>query len=283
MNYRSLVLSALLIINTLNVFAATNGVPALSITASNGLESILIGSAHVGIEGLLEPDKSIFKNAKRFVIEHDVINFYPTPLPTLPVWAQGLTSDEREVYFKRVNCFGLSNDIGSWALLLPTTQYAILFAYTDCENPRIQSRDEWIKSIKPSQLKIDVLEDATWVESQRIMADTDKNNTGLKWILAREPKVVMGEIRDDLNVGNYESILQKSLAPLGSPQAIKKYKDIMVTGRNIAWMPKLKQYLDDGHAVIVVGAAHLPGENGLISLLQSNGYTVKTITLPESQ
>lgn len=283
MNYRPLVLSTLLLINTFNVSAATNGVPALSIKAPNGLESILIGSAHVGIEGLRKPDKAIFNNTKILVIEHGDLDIKPTPLPTLPVWAQGLTKDEYKIYIERVNCYGYSNEIAFGTLFLPTTQLANALAYTDCENPRIQSRDEWIKTIKPSQLKIDVLEDATWVESQRIMAGTDTNNTGLKWILAHDPKTVLGSVRDALNIGDYNFFSEYSTEPLGDPQAIKKYKNIMINGRNTAWMPKLKQYLDDGHAVILVGAAHLPGENGLISLLQSNGYTVKAITLPESQ
>ncbi|MFM0652918.1 hypothetical protein [Paraburkholderia sediminicola] len=46
------------------------GVPALSVTAANGESSILIGTAHVGVEGLVEPDASVFADAKRYVVEH---------------------------------------------------------------------------------------------------------------------------------------------------------------------------------------------------------------------
>lgn len=156
-------------------------------------------------------------------------------------------------------------------------------AYTICENSGIKSRDTWMDSIKPRKLQTDDLEDADWVESQRLLVDADNDNTGLKWILARDPKTVLNSVRDALNNGDYGFILDYSTAPFVDPKVIEKYKSIMVTGRNLAWMPRLKQYLDDGHAVILVGAGHLPGENGLISLLQSNGYTVKAITLPESQ
>lgn len=282
MNYQTLSIGALLLISTLKVFAANTGVPALSVTAPNGQESILIGSLHSRIEGLRQPDISIFNNTKRFVIEHDDVDFKPTPLPTLPVWAQGLTKDEYKIYIERVNCYGYSNEIAFGTLFLPTTQVANVLAYTVCENPRIQSRDEWIKSLKPSQLQTDVLEDADWAESQRILVGADNDNTGLKWILARDPKTVLVSIRDHLNNGNYGPILESSTVPIGDANTVNKFKDIMVTGRNKAWMPKLKQYLDDGKAVILVGAAHLPGEKGLINLLESDGYSVKAIMLPEA-
>jgi uncharacterized protein YbaP (TraB family) len=43
---------------------------------------------------------------------------------------------------------------------------------------------------------------------------------------------------------------------------------------------KLRHYRDEGQAVILVGAMHLPGPHGLISRLRSAGYTVTTIMLP---
>lgn len=121
MNYRLLVLSALLSITTFNVTAASNGVPALSVIAPNGQESILIGSLHAGIDGLRQPDKSVFNNAKRFVIEHGskqtsggengANNPKRNSLPSLPVWAQSLTDKEITTYYIRANCYGLSKEL----------------------------------------------------------------------------------------------------------------------------------------------------------------------------
>jgi uncharacterized protein len=54
--------------------------------------------------------------------------------------------------------------------------------------------------------------------------------------------------------------------------------DLLVTRRNKAWIPKLVE-LVDGHddALVVVGAAHLVGKEGVIELLRAKGYTVEQL------
>ncbi len=45
-------------------------------------------------------------------------------------------------------------------------------------------------------------------------------------------------------------------------------------------MLPLKRLLDDGDAVIVVGAYHLAGPQGLPTLLKAAGYTVAPTDIP---
>lgn len=50
--------------------------------------------------------------------------------------------------------------------------------------------------------------------------------------------------------------------------------------RNLAWMPKLRAMLDDSDsddALVVVGAMHLLGDDGLVTLLREAGYTVERL------
>jgi len=54
----------------------------------------------------------------------------------------------------------------------------------------------------------------------------------------------------------------------------------MIRERNLAWIPVMRRFLDEGHAVVIVGAAHLPGPTGLIALLKAARYRVETIELP---
>jgi len=49
--------------------------------------------------------------------------------------------------------------------------------------------------------------------------------------------------------------------------------------RNQNWTPKIKTYLADKNSFIVVGAAHLGGPNGLIRLLEKEGYTLTPVKL----
>lgn len=50
--------------------------------------------------------------------------------------------------------------------------------------------------------------------------------------------------------------------------------------RNRAWLPRLKSLLDDeasDDALVVVGAMHLLGEDGVVALLRAEGYTVERL------
>lgn len=47
--------------------------------------------------------------------------------------------------------------------------------------------------------------------------------------------------------------------------------------RNLNWIPKIKTYVSNGKAFIAVGAGHLGGPNGVIRLLEKEGYTVTPV------
>ena len=54
----------------------------------------------------------------------------------------------------------------------------------------------------------------------------------------------------------------------------------MNTARNLAWLPRVKAMLDaqaEDDALVVVGALHLLGEDGLVDLLEAEGYTVERL------
>ena len=55
--------------------------------------------------------------------------------------------------------------------------------------------------------------------------------------------------------------------------------DKMVNNRNQNWIPILKELMQRESTFIAVGALHLPGEKGIIELLQKEGYLVEPITL----
>ena len=47
--------------------------------------------------------------------------------------------------------------------------------------------------------------------------------------------------------------------------------------RNYAWMSKLPGLMQKKPTLVIVGVAHLTGEEGLISLLRKEGYEVKPV------
>ena len=60
----------------------------------------------------------------------------------------------------------------------------------------------------------------------------------------------------------------------GTKASPEIYKVLFVE-RNRRWIPKIEACLDGARCMIVVGAGHLVGADGLISLLRARGYTVE--------
>jgi uncharacterized protein YbaP (TraB family) len=54
------------------------------------------------------------------------------------------------------------------------------------------------------------------------------------------------------------------------------YSNIIIDERNFQMLEKIEQYLEDDETyLVVVGAGHLVGENGIINLLDNQGYAVE--------
>jgi len=57
----------------------------------------------------------------------------------------------------------------------------------------------------------------------------------------------------------------------------RPYEDLLIKDRNTTWIPVMKTQMSDKQTLFAVGAGHLGGEFGLISLLQKEGYKVQPI------
>ncbi|SHI52722.1 TraB/GumN family protein [Wenxinia saemankumensis] len=68
---------------------------------------------------------------------------------------------------------------------------------------------------------------------------------------------------------------------LGGPEAEAAnalFEELMLDRRNIAWSARLDAETDGADALFVaVGAAHLPGEAGLLALMEADGWTVRPL------
>jgi uncharacterized protein YbaP (TraB family) len=60
-------------------------------------------------------------------------------------------------------------------------------------------------------------------------------------------------------------------------QGLGEFEDLLLTKRNEAWIPLMKQMMAEKPTFFAVGAGHLGGENGVIQLLKKEGYTLKAI------
>jgi uncharacterized protein YbaP (TraB family) len=63
------------------------------------------------------------------------------------------------------------------------------------------------------------------------------------------------------------------------PGILSKKEDDFLLKRNLNWVPQIKQSISSKKCFIAVGAGHLGGPNGLIRLLQKEGYTLTPIEI----
>tara|TARA_R110002126_G_scaffold10245_86_gene46831 strand:+ start:7184 stop:8047 length:864 start_codon:yes stop_codon:yes gene_type:complete len=66
---------------------------------------------------------------------------------------------------------------------------------------------------------------------------------------------------------------------IGDLKEMPQLYDILLVQRNHAWLPQLQALNSDGQTTMVlVGALHLAGTDGLLTLLQQQGYSLTQIT-----
>ena len=92
-----------------------------------------------------------------------------------------------------------------------------------------------------------------------------------------------------IKYGNKAMKLTGKLAQIYMTQDLKKIDRLMRRGsdkedlkkslydRNTNWIAQMKVIMPDTPTMFVVGAGHLPGKNGVLQLLENEGYTVEPI------
>jgi uncharacterized protein len=78
--------------------------------------------------------------------------------------------------------------------------------------------------------------------------------------------------------GNLDELLKFSLREESAASFNESEFKMYLDNRNAVWMKQIPSLLNSNSCFIAVGAMHLVGEKGLISLLRQSGYTVKPYT-----
>jgi uncharacterized protein YbaP (TraB family) len=68
--------------------------------------------------------------------------------------------------------------------------------------------------------------------------------------------------------------LMQSLQTGYDPVLVETFTEQMLDRRNVGMVESMQDRLADGRAFVAVGALHLPGENGILRLLEQRGYQV---------
>jgi uncharacterized protein YbaP (TraB family) len=76
-------------------------------------------------------------------------------------------------------------------------------------------------------------------------------------------------LSEDLN--SVQQLIEEETDDMGS------FNENFLVKRNENWIPQLEGFMTKESCFIAVGAAHLPGEHGVINLLKSKGYTLRPV------
>src|SRR3954464_1322173 len=124
-----------------------------------------------------------------------------------------------------------------------------------------------VQGLETIEYQISRFDEMTLEQQDRMLAETLKE-------LATETATV-GKLGDAWKSGDVATLERIALADVKSDPAM--YQRLLVE-RNKNWMPQIEAlFARRGRALVVVGAAHLIGPDGLIAMLRAKGYTVEQL------
>src|SRR6266508_1124845 len=128
-----------------------------------------------------------------------------------------------------------------------------------------QSSGKKVQGLETLDFQVSLFDGLTMPEQDHLLAET------LKEIDTEQAN--MGKLMEAWKAGDAPTVERIVLSAL--KQEPQLYQRLLVE-RNKAWIPKLEAlFARKGHTFVVVGAAHLVGPDGLISMLRVKGYTVE--------
>ena len=87
----------------------------------------------------------------------------------------------------------------------------------------------------------------------------------------REITEQLVDVYKEQDLGQLDSLMHKS------DPGMEQYMDLLLYDRNKNWVKQMPAIMAAKPTLFAVGAGHLPGKQGVISLLKKAGYTVKPI------
>ncbi len=124
-----------------------------------------------------------------------------------------------------------------------------------------------VQGLETADYQISRFDGMTMEQQERLLAETLKE-------LETETATV-GKLGDAWKAGDVATLEKIALADVKSDPLM--YQRLLVE-RNDNWMPKLEAlFARPGRALVVVGAAHLVGPDGLLAKLKAKGYTIEQL------
>ncbi len=131
-------------------------------------------------------------------------------------------------------------------------------------NTRAKQTAKPVLGLESVDFQMGLLDGLSPADQERMLVESDGPDVAAKQL---------GAIRDAWSHG--DAVGLDSLINVRLAEAPAVY-DAMIGSRNRAWVPKIEAMIR-GHddALVVVGAGHLVGKDGVVAMLRAKGYTIE--------
>lgn len=131
-------------------------------------------------------------------------------------------------------------------------------------NARAKAAGKPVLGLESPEVQIGMLDGLSGGDQQRMLLDG---------LTPEQAATEMATVRDAWAIGNVarlDSLLNRQL------DSAPGLREALLTSRNRNWIPKLEALLNGkDDALVVVGAGHLVGKDGVLELLKGKGYTIE--------
>ncbi len=132
---------------------------------------------------------------------------------------------------------------------------------------RAQTENKAVQGLETTDFQISLFDGMTMDQQDRFLADT------LKGVATETASV--NKLAAFWKAGDVAGIERLVLSDVKSDPVVY---DRLLVARNRTWMPKIEALFSrPRHAFVVVGAAHLVGPDGLVSMLKVKGYQMSQL------
>ena len=134
---------------------------------------------------------------------------------------------------------------------------------------------EFMQLVKPDGKEVLGLETATF---QMSIFDDIPQEEQIGWIedMLSDPTSSRAEF-NEMNSFYMAQDVEGLYSAFEDSREYEKYEGELLINRNKNWIPKMAEMMEDKASFFAVGAMHLGGKEGVISLLRKAGYTVKAV------
>ena len=254
----------------------------------------LFGSFHYGTKGIYPLDKRIYDAynvSNTLVVENNVIKKQKKSALN-KLFEEGrfkkdeslndyLSFAQKETFNRILGGYGMSlNDFKHLKPWLIYLQISDLELKNNGYNPEIGIDRHFLKKAKMDKKNIEELE--TMEEQASFLSEMTVNDL-LKQIKADHQlnasiSTVLNELISLWKAGKAEEFGEAFSDSIKNCPDYLKNLDILIKQRNVKWIEKIENMIDEGEKYfIVVGAAHMAGDDNLIQLLTKAGHKVSQL------